>query len=63
MAFVVESRAHQGALGEGGCSCGADRAQRLQAEYAAYKALGAEVLIIGQGGPAQAAHPDHRKTA
>ena len=38
-----------------GCSCGADRAQRLQAEYAAYKALGAQVLIIGQGGPAQAA--------
>jgi peroxiredoxin len=38
-----------------GCSCGADRARRLQAECAAYKALGAQLLIIGQGGPAQAA--------
>jgi peroxiredoxin len=38
-----------------GCSCGADRAQRLQSEYAAYKALGAQLFIIGQGGTAQAA--------
>ena len=38
-----------------GCSCGADRAQRLQAEFEAYRALGAQVLIVGQGGRAQAA--------
>lgn len=38
-----------------GCSCGADRAQRLRAEYADYLALGAKVLIVGQGGPEQAA--------
>lgn len=38
-----------------GCSCGVDRAQRLQAEYAAYRALGAQVLVVGQGGPEQAA--------
>ena len=36
-----------------GCSCGADRARRLQDEYADYRALGARVLIVGQGGPAQ----------
>lgn len=38
-----------------GCSCGTDRAQRLQAECAAYRALGAQLLVVGQGGPAQAA--------
>ncbi|RFO97101.1 hypothetical protein DIC66_08100 [Rhodoferax lacus] len=37
-----------------GCSCGIERAQRLQAEYADYLALGARVVIIGQGLPEQA---------
>jgi peroxiredoxin len=38
-----------------GCSCGVDRARRLRAEYADYLTLGAKVLIVGQGGPEQAA--------
>ena len=38
-----------------GCSCGIERARRLQAEYADYLALGAEVVIVGQGMPDQAA--------
>ena len=38
-----------------GCSCGIERAQRLQAEYADYLALGARVVIVGQGLPDQAA--------
>ena len=38
-----------------GCSCGIDRAQRLQNEYADYVKLGASVVVIGQGEPERAA--------
>jgi len=34
-----------------GCSCGVDRADRLQNEYADYIKLGASVVVIGQGEP------------
>jgi len=34
-----------------GCSCGIDRAHRLQNEYADYIKLGASVVVIGQGEP------------
>ncbi len=34
-----------------GCSCGVDRASRLQKEYADYIKLGASVVVIGQGEP------------
>ena len=34
-----------------GCSCGIDRAHRLQDEYADYIKLGASVVVIGQGEP------------
>ena len=38
-----------------GCSCGRDRAARLQKEYADYTNLGANVVVIGQGEPERAA--------
>jgi peroxiredoxin len=38
-----------------GCSCGIDRARRLQAEYPDYVKLGANVIVIGQGEPERAA--------
>lgn len=38
-----------------GCSCGRDRAARLQNEYAQYVELGANVVVIGQGEPERAA--------
>ena len=38
-----------------GCSCGIDRANRLQNEYSDYVKLGANVVIIGQGEPERAA--------
>ncbi len=38
-----------------GCSCGMDRATRLHAELASYRAAGADVVIIGQGEPERAA--------
>lgn len=38
-----------------GCGCGVDRAARLRDETAAYLDLGANVVIIGQGQPIQAA--------
>ena len=38
-----------------GCSCGIERARRLQAEYPDYLKLGASVIIIGQGEPERAA--------
>ncbi len=38
-----------------GCSCGRDRAARLQNEFARYVELGANVLVIGQGEPERAA--------
>lgn len=34
-----------------GCSCGIDRARRLQSEYADYINSGATVVVIGQGEP------------
>lgn len=34
-----------------GCSCGRDRARRLQAEHERYVGLGANVVVIGQGEP------------
>lgn len=34
-----------------GCSCGRDRARRLQAEQERYVALGANVVVIGQAAP------------
>ena len=39
-----------------GCSCGFDRAERLQNEYAKYIELGAKVVVIGQGEPERSAH-------
>jgi peroxiredoxin len=38
-----------------GCSCGMDRAARLKAELADYRAAGADVVIVGQGEPERAA--------
>jgi len=38
-----------------GCSCGIDRAKRLRDEYDSYTALGAAVVVIGQGEPERAA--------
>lgn len=38
-----------------GCSCGRDRAVRLQNEYAQCLELGANVVVIGQGEPERAA--------
>ena len=38
-----------------GCSCGRERAARLQTEYAQYLELGANVVVIGQGDPERAA--------
>jgi len=38
-----------------GCSCGIERAKRLQTEYADYLKLGANVVIIGQGEPERSA--------
>jgi peroxiredoxin len=38
-----------------GCSCGIDRAVRLQNEYSEYVKLGAKVVVIGQGEPERAA--------
>ncbi len=32
-----------------GCSCGIERAKRLQSEYVDYTRLGANVVVIGQG--------------
>lgn len=37
-----------------GCSCGRDRAQRLLAEYQAYRDAGGSVVLIGQGEPERA---------
>jgi len=37
-----------------GCSCGVDRAGRLQKEYTDYKAAGGSVIVIGQGEPERA---------
>lgn len=37
-----------------GCSCGRDRAARLQEEYSKYIELGANVIVIGQGEPERA---------
>ncbi|HTP02070.1 MAG TPA: redoxin domain-containing protein [Anaerolineales bacterium] len=38
-----------------GCSCGIERAKRLQTEYADYVAAGARVVVVGQGEPERAA--------
>jgi peroxiredoxin len=38
-----------------GCSCGIERAKRLQNEYSDYIELGANVIVIGQGEPERAA--------
>jgi peroxiredoxin len=38
-----------------GCSCGMDRAKRLQTEYADFLNLRANVVVIGQGEPQRAA--------
>jgi peroxiredoxin len=38
-----------------GCSCGVERARRLREEYDAYRAVGLELVIVGQGEPARAA--------
>jgi peroxiredoxin len=38
-----------------GCSCGRDRAARLQQEYPKYLELGANVIVVGQGEPERAA--------
>jgi len=37
-----------------GCSCGIDRSRRLREEHSQYLALGANVVIIGQGEPERA---------
>lgn len=39
-----------------GCSCGFDRAERLQKEYVQYIEMGATVVVIGQGEPERSAH-------
>ena len=47
-----------------GCSCGRDRAARLQEEYAKYIELGANVIVIGQGEPERAtAYAEKNKIA
>src|SRR5262249_18271985 len=38
-----------------GCGCGIERARRLQTEYADYRQLGANVVVIGQGEPERSA--------
>ena len=38
-----------------GCSCGVDRAERLNSEFAAYQAANANLVIIGQGEPERSA--------
>ncbi len=38
-----------------GCGCGVERAERLRSELAAYRDAGADVVVIGQGLPVQAA--------
>ena len=38
-----------------GCSCGIERARRLQTEYADYLQLDANVVVIGQGEPERSA--------
>ena len=38
-----------------GCGCGVDRASRLREEMAGYEGAGANVVIVGQGAPVQAA--------
>jgi peroxiredoxin len=38
-----------------GCGCGVDRASRLRDEIESFRSVGAEVAIIGQGQPVQAA--------
>ena len=37
-----------------GCSCGLDRAKRLREEHPQYLALGANVVVVGQGEPERA---------
>ena len=37
-----------------GCSCGLDRAKRLREEHPRYLALGANVVVVGQGEPERA---------
>jgi peroxiredoxin len=44
-----------------GCSCGSDRAARLNAEIDDYRAAGGNVVIIGQGEPERAAHYRNRQ--
>lgn len=44
-----------------GCSCGMDRAGRLRAELAGYRAAGGDVVIIGQGEPERAARYRERQ--
>ena len=44
-----------------GCSCGMDRAARLRAELAGYRAAGADVVIVGQGDPERAARYRERQ--
>ena len=44
-----------------GCSCGMDRAARLQAELADYRAAGGDVVIVGQGEPERAARYRERQ--
>ena len=38
-----------------GCGCGVERGRRLRAEYAGYRAVGLEPVIVGQGEPERAA--------
>ena len=44
-----------------GCSCGMDRAARLRAELADYRAGGGDVAIVGQGEPLRAARYRERQ--
>jgi len=44
-----------------GCSCGMDRAARLRAELADYRAAGGDVVIVGQGEPERAARYRERQ--
>lgn len=44
-----------------GCSCGMDRAARLRAELADYRAAGGDVVIVGQGEPPRAARYRERQ--
>ena len=43
-----------------GCGCGLDRNRRLQSELDQYRSLGANVTIVGQGEPEQAAEYGER---